>query len=86
MNPPPDNPETLAAWLWYVRHHQDRIFIREKNKDGKWDSLSLSEITPEQWGKRVAQWLEGGHLPVRVLTEEEQKQRKQQAMDTTKPM
>jgi hypothetical protein len=83
---PPDQPQTLAEWLWYTRHHQDRIFVREKNKDGKWDSLSLSEITPEQWGKHVAKWLEEGRLPVRVLTEAEQKQNKQQVMNESKPM
>jgi hypothetical protein len=77
-NQPPDEPATLEEWLWYVRYHQDRIFVREMNVDGKWDSLSLSEITPEQWGKHVARWLDNNHIPVRLLTDEEQQQRKQQ--------
>lgn len=86
MNPPPDEPTTLEDWLWYTIHHQDRIFVREQDKDGKWDSIALSKITPEKWAKHVARWLEDGHLPVRVLTKAEQKQKKQQVMDTTKPM
>lgn len=75
---PPDESTSLEEWLWYVIHHEDRIFVREKDKDGKWGALSLSEITHEQWAKHVAGWLDKGHLPVRVLTEEEVKQKKQQ--------
>lgn len=72
--------------MWYTRHHQDRIFVREKNKDGKWDSIALSEITPEQWAKHVAKWLDHGHLPIRVLTEEEVEQNKTKKETTDKPM
>jgi hypothetical protein len=80
---PPDRPETLAEWLWYTRYHQDRIFVREQDKDGKFGSMALSTITPEQWGKHVARWLNEGHIPVRVLTEEEVEQNKK---TTDEPM
>lgn len=35
----------------------DRIYIREQNKNGKWDSLSLNEVSDEQFTNWLGKWL-----------------------------
>jgi len=71
---PPDEPTTLEEWLWRLKQHENQIFVRAQDKDGKWGALNLNEITPKEWGEFVAKWLTEGHLPVRVRTDEEIKE------------
>jgi hypothetical protein len=35
----------------------DRIYIRELNAQGKWDSLSLAEVTEEQFTNWLGKWI-----------------------------
>ena len=77
---------TLATYLSYCKEHEDAIFFRVKREE-KWESLALSELTPEEWGEKVAGLFTQGRTPCRVLSEEEVKerikndQRKSQAHD-----
>jgi hypothetical protein len=70
-NKPPDNPASLSEWLWYVLAYEENIFVREKNKEGKWDSVALSTLEPERWAYHVARWLGDGSLPARIREDHE---------------
>ena len=67
---PPNEPANLAEWLWYVKRYEDGIFVREFI-EGCWENLPLSALSPERWARHVAEWLDEGHLPVRILEESE---------------
>ena len=67
---PPKEPVNLAEWLWRTKRYEDSIFVREL-VDGKWESVPLSSLGPREWGVHVAKWLERGHLPVRMRSDEE---------------
>ena len=60
-NEPPESPENLAEWLWYVKDHEESIYVREGNLNKR-----LSDLPPERWGAHVARMLGAGILPVRV--------------------
>lgn len=68
---PPESPTSLAEWLWYVRRYEHGIYVRVQRADGRWGNASLAELSPEEWGKHVARWLDEGGLPCRVLEEGE---------------
>jgi len=57
---PPEQPANFHEWLWFIRHHESAIFVRENNDQGKWDSVSLSELTPNRWAHHVNRWYEEG--------------------------
>lgn len=67
---PPDKPQSLAEWLWRVVRYQRGIFVRELI-GGHWYNVPLSALSPKRWAAHVAEWLERGHLPVRLLEERE---------------
>jgi len=69
-NRPPDNPQSLEDWLWYVRRYETTIFVREQI-DGKWQSPALSTLPPERWAYHVARWMDRGMVPCRVREAEE---------------
>lgn len=67
-NRPPENPDTLADWLWYVKRYEQGIFVRE-TIDGKRDAYRLSYIAQKSsklWAKHVARMLEKNIVPARV--------------------
>jgi hypothetical protein len=35
----------------------DRIFVRAKNSDGKWDSVSLADLTDDQFNEWMAGYM-----------------------------
>ena len=72
---PPKEPVDLAEWLWYVKRYEDSIFVREL-VDDRWETVALSSLGPREWGNHLAKWLEGGHLPVRILEPHEQEEMK----------
>ena len=67
---PPDNPQSLEDWLWYVRRYEDGIFVREQI-DGTWQSVALSALPPERWAYHVARWMDRCMVPCRVRDTEE---------------
>lgn len=71
-NRPPDKPQALDEWLWYVRRYEATIYVREQI-DGKWQSVALSTLPPERWAHHVARWLDKGMVPCRVRETEEGK-------------
>jgi len=38
----------------YILEDLDYIFVRAKNAQGKWDNLSLNELTNDQWEEWLA--------------------------------
>lgn len=69
---PPAEPQNLAEWLWYVRRYESGIFVRVR-RDERWQSLSLAQLTPQEWGEQVGDMLERGVLPVRLLEPQERR-------------
>ena len=67
---PPEEPKTLADWLWRLKEYENGIFVRVK-RDGKLDAVSLRNVSPREWGEHVARFLEKGMVPVRVRGPEE---------------
>ncbi len=70
----PDDPTDLAGWLWRVRRYEARIYVREQEADGTWESVSLADLAardPSRWAFHVARMLEAGIMPVRVREESE---------------
>lgn len=65
---PPEEPQNLAEWFWRLREYENEIFVRQL-RDGKYETLSLTELTPEEWGEKVAGFLNKGLLPVRIRRE-----------------
>ena len=65
-----DNPRNLVEWLWRLKAYEKGIYVRELN-GGTWENLPLSELTPEQWARHVAKWLEENALPCRIREEAE---------------
>ena len=65
-----DIPQTLEEWLVRLKRYESTIYVREQ-VDGKWDAVPLSELSAERWGASVARWLDEGHVPIRIRSDEE---------------
>lgn len=63
------NP-TLRDRLQYVKQYERSIFVREQI-DGKWRNVAISELSPERWAYYVANWVEAGITPHRVVEQPE---------------
>ena len=63
-------PNTLEAWLAYVRRYEADIFVREQIND-KWEAVSLASLPPERWAYWVERWLKEHVMPARVLRGED---------------
>lgn len=50
---PPDEPQSLAEWLWRLKRYESGIYVRVQ-KDGRWGNASLAELDPKTWGEKVA--------------------------------
>jgi hypothetical protein len=76
----PDDPENLFEWLWRLKRHEDRIFVRAQDSEGKWGNASLATLGPKKWAEYVSGWLEKGSLPVYIREgiEEEDYERDEQ--------
>lgn len=83
MERPPKDPDNLADWLWYVKYHGAHIFVRMQDSKGHWGNKSLEELDAKDWAAKVAGFLERSVLPVRVLTEEEIQENKENESRTT---
>jgi hypothetical protein len=57
----------LATYLWYIKEHEERIFVRQQHPKG-WHTVALSSLEPRDWGSQVAKWIDEGRIPYRVLT------------------
>lgn len=67
---PPDRPQTLAELIWYTRYYESDIYVRAQ-RNGRWESLALSELSLAEWAEKLAGFLERGIIPVRVLSRAE---------------
>jgi hypothetical protein len=67
---PPEEPQSLAEWLWRLKRYESGIYVRVKAPDG-FLTISLADLSPKEWGEKVAGFLETGALPVRVKEPEE---------------
>ena len=83
MERPPKDPDNLADWLWYVKYHAPHIFVRMQDSKGHWCNKSLAELDAKDWATKVDGFLERSVLPVRVLTEEEIQENKENESRTT---
>lgn len=62
---PPDEPTTLAEYLWYCREYEHDIYFRAQ-RNGKWCNVSLADLAPDEFGDRLARLIEEGRIPVRL--------------------
>lgn len=62
---PPDDPRCLTDWLWYVRHYERTIYVREQ-VDGRWNNVPLSALAPDRWAYHILRMQALGMVPCRV--------------------
>ena len=67
---PPEEPITLAEWLWRIRQYESGIYVY-KLAGKKWKAVTLASLPPKQWAQQVARMLEAGMNPVRLRGKEE---------------
>lgn len=60
----------LRAWFARIKRYETSIPVRVE-RDGRWQSVMLSEATPLEWGNFMVSWLERGFTPVRMKSEQE---------------
>ena len=65
---------TESDYWEYCTLYSNGIFVREQ-VNGKWDNLSLEELSPERRVYHIRRMMEAGIIPTRVLTEEETNER-----------
>jgi hypothetical protein len=56
----------LEELLAYLRKHEGQIFVLEQTAPGNWESIALSELSPELWAEHVARFIKEGRAPVRM--------------------
>lgn len=64
--PPPEEPQDLAEYLWFCRHWEHVIFFRAQ-REGKWTNVALADLTPQEFGEKLARLLEENRLPIRAF-------------------
>jgi len=64
-------PETLEELCDYIERHASRIFIREQDTEGKWDSFALNELPIDKCLHHTLRFIKEGRIPTRLLTEQE---------------
>ena len=65
---PPEQPKNLSEYLWYCRYYEKQIYFRVQ-RNGKFESLSLADLTPQEYGEKLAILIEAGRLPAHILGE-----------------
>ena len=60
----------LARLLEWCLTYKDSIYVREEI-DGKWSNVTLGALPPKLQADWIAKWLERGHVPHRMMTDEE---------------
>lgn len=59
---PPDDPKTLADFLWRMEVNADAIFVREQadcgDRTSPYTAMALSELTPERRAYHMARFVE----------------------------
>ena len=58
--------KTLEDLILWIRKYETDIFVRDIGPDNRVKTFNLSEITPEQYAKHVACWIENGQVPHKV--------------------
>jgi hypothetical protein len=67
-------PTTLIELCDYIVKYADGIFIREKNEEGHWESIALTELPTLLAIKHTLRFVREGRIPVRVRSEAEMKE------------
>lgn len=62
---PPDEPETLEEYLWYCREYEEDIYFRARRGD-LWENVSMADLSPREYGEKLARLLMQDRLPVRI--------------------
>jgi hypothetical protein len=68
-------PETLEELCDWIHRYADSIFVRAEVA-GKWGNHALSSLPAKEALAHAFRWIKEGRVPVRMLSEEEQRERK----------
>lgn len=63
----------------YCEKYGDSIFVRGEQEDGSWDNVPYSKLRPDVQKGILKVWFERRHIPVRILSDEETKERKDES-------
>lgn len=69
--------EIVALWI-YCWQYRDSIFVRHL-VDGKYQTLALSALPAKDAVAWIDRWAREGRIPARILSDEEIKERKDDA-------
>ncbi len=68
---PDGHCETIGELMDYIEANAERIFVRAKNAEGRFDSIPLSQMRPTDVLTHAFRWLRAGQTPIVVLPEAE---------------
>jgi hypothetical protein len=66
----PQDITTEGEYWEYCTLYSDKIFVREE-VEGKWQSVSLNDLSPQRRAVRIKEMLNRNHIPVRIIDENE---------------
>jgi hypothetical protein len=58
-----DEVWSLEELLAYLRRFEDQIYVLEQTAPEHWESIALSNLTPELWAEHIVRFIRGGQVP-----------------------